>query len=71
MINFLKFRSRRYGYCGWALKHREALVPLAWTVCTTREEARALLESNRRTSLLWEDFEPVKVKIGIEVVNDA
>lgn len=68
MREFLRYRARRFGYDGWALKHKEAQKPLAWSVCTTRQEARDVLEEHRAQDLLWNDFEIVKVKIIAEEV---
>ena len=42
MKGFLRHRSRRWGYDGWALRMRGASRPLFWSVCTTRREARDL-----------------------------
>ena len=66
MISFLKFRSRRHGYCGWALRFGES-PPMPWTVSTTREEVRQLRAS--RTDLFLEETEVVKIKIRVEVVG--
>lgn len=69
MKQFLNHRSRRFGYDGWALKLADAKQPLAWTVCTTRAEVRALkaeLEAQGRD--MFKNYVPVKVKIQLEVV---
>ena len=70
MKSFLKHRSHRYGYDGWALKHRvPGTRPLAWTTCTSRHEARELRdELAAREPDLFSNFEPVKVRIIVEEV---
>lgn len=62
-----KFRSRRFGYSGWALRHREGGTPLAWTVSTNREEARELLRECKAEGCLLE-FKIVKVRIIVEEI---
>ena len=47
MKKFLKHRSKRHGYDGWALRIKGDPKPMAVTVCTTRKEARELLEEQR------------------------
>ena len=65
---FTQHRARRFGYDGWALKHKQqGTTPLAWTVCTTRAEARQLLDEQRARGALLE-FEIVKVKLRVEAV---
>lgn len=66
MKGFLQHRSKRWGYNGWAVKVKGASKPLDWTVSTTREEVRTLL--NEKRDLLTHDTEIVKVKITVEVV---
>ena len=66
MRDLLEHRSRRWGYDGWALRMRGLTTPLSWSVCTTREEARALRVER---SDLADDFEVVKVRIKVEVVK--
>ncbi|ALO46610.1 hypothetical protein [Pseudohongiella spirulinae] len=60
--------NSRYGYHGWALRYRGRpdCKVLPWTVRPTRAEVREL--KARRGSLL-DDYELVKVKIGVEVVE--
>lgn len=65
MISFLKFRSKRHGYDGWAMQMHGS--PLEWTVCTTRAEVRKLRKS--RSDLFLDGAEIVKVKIHLEVVK--
>lgn len=61
--------SNRYGYDGWALKHRDAPDPLHWSFCTTRKKCRELLREKRAAMPdLFDRFEPVKVKLTVEVV---
>ena len=67
MISFLKFRSKRHGYDGWALRFGKTGLPMPWTVCTTRGEVRSLRAS--RTDLFLEETQVVKVKIHLEVVG--
>lgn len=66
MRQFLKHRSRRWRYDGWALRCRGATHPLAWSVCTTRQECRQL---RAERSDLADDFEIVKVKIRVEAIE--
>lgn len=42
MKRYLRHRSRRWGYDGWALRIVGAPLPLEWTVCTNRAETREL-----------------------------
>lgn len=65
MKRFLKYRSNRWGYDGWAVAGIGG-APWLSTVSTTREEARAI----RKELLpdLFERTEVVKVKIRLEVV---
>jgi hypothetical protein len=65
LISFLKFRSRRHRYCGWALFWEGEV--LEWSVCTTRAEVRQLRKS--RGDLFLAEAEVVKVKIRLEVVR--
>jgi hypothetical protein len=67
MKKFLKHRSKRFGYDGWALQMKGSLMPMAWTVCTTRKEVRELLEEER--NWIRPDIEIVKVRIVVEAVN--
>lgn len=69
MKAFLQHRSRRWGYDGWAIMMPGSEKPLAWSVCTTRAEARALrLE---RGNLFEQGAEVVKVRVHLEVVADV
>jgi hypothetical protein len=67
MKEFLRHRSRRFGYDGWALKMPGATRAMDWTVCTTRAECREL--RTRRGDLLDRKAEIVKVRISVEVVE--
>jgi len=67
MISFLKFRSKRYGYDGWAMMMSGATNPLEWTASTTRAEVRKLRKS--RSDLFLDGADIVKVKILVEVVR--
>lgn len=66
MREFLKHRNRRWSYDGWALRYRGDLSPLQWSVCTTRQECRALRDERAD---LADDFEIVKVKIKVEAIK--
>ena len=68
MKAYTEHRSRRRGYDGWALMHPEGLHPLSWSVCTTREEARELLDDQKAKGSLLE-FRIVKVKVKVEAVE--
>ena len=63
MKQFLRHRSQRPDYDGWALQVVGADKPMGWTVCTTRREIREL----KKTEGLWmrRDIEIVKVKIEV------
>lgn len=63
MKQFLKHKSQRPDYDGWALQIAGSGEPMGWTVCTTRREVRELKKSER----LWmrTDIEIVKVKIEV------
>lgn len=69
MKSFLSHRAKRWGYDGWALRHKDVgngrCTPLWWTVCTTREEVRELQRTRKD---FFSDFEIVKVKIKVEEV---
>jgi len=66
MKQFLKHRSRKHSYDGWALRVKGEKQPIDWTVCTTRAELRDF----KKTDGAWlrPDIETVKVKISVEVV---
>jgi hypothetical protein len=64
---FLRHRSRRWGYDGWALLIPGATKAMDWTVCTTRAECRELRAE--RGDLLDRGAEIVKVRISVEVVE--
>lgn len=66
MKAILSHGSRRFGYSGWALRIRGASKPLAWSMCTTRAEARELREERRS---MFNDLEVVKVRTVVEVVE--
>jgi hypothetical protein len=66
MMSFLQHRSRRLGYCGWALRIKGADRPLEWTTCTTREEVRQLRDQE---GWMRPDLEIVKVRISVEAVE--
>lgn len=67
MIGFLQNRSRRFGYCGWALLVPGASRPMEWTVCTTRKEVRQLRAL--RGDLFVRGARIVKVKLTVDVVK--
>lgn len=67
MKEFLRHRSRRWGYDGWALLMPGATHVMQWTVCTARAECRDLLA--KRGDLLDRGAEIVKVRISVEVVE--
>jgi hypothetical protein len=64
---FLRHRSRRWGYDGWALLMPGATKVLDWTACTTRAECRELRAE--RGDLLDRGAYIVKVRISVEVVE--
>ena len=66
MRDLLQHRSRRWAYDGWALRMRGVSAPLSWSLCTTRQECRELRDQR---SDLADDFEVVKVRIKLEVVE--
>jgi hypothetical protein len=66
MISFLRHRSRRYGYHGWALRVKGAEKPLDWTVCTTRSECRQL---RAEEGWMRKDLEIVKVRVNVEAAQ--
>jgi len=63
---FLRHRSPRWGFDGWAIRIKGDQKPLAWTVSTTREEAR---DMRRERGNLLRDSEIVKVRIVVEAVE--
>lgn len=67
MMSFLRHRSRRSNYDGWALVMPGASKPLPWTVSTTREEVRQLRKL--RGDLFERGAEIVKVKITVEAIE--
>ncbi len=59
--------SRRQGYDGWALKAKDSKVPLRFTACTTREEARELAaELEVKDPDLFRRLEIVKVTVEVQ-----
>jgi hypothetical protein len=68
MKGYLQHRSRRFDFDGWAARVRGADRPLEWTTCTTRAELRELIAA-RRDLLPSADFELVKVRVRLEVVD--
>lgn len=63
--------SRRYGIAGWALRIKGARSPLAWTFCTTRQEARELRREEFPDRDFWSKTEVVKVtNLILEVDNE-
>ena len=68
MKQFLNARSRRWGYDGWALKSKKASLPMNWSVCTTREEARELRDELFNGEPFFTDLqiEIVKVRLIVE-----
>jgi hypothetical protein len=72
MKAFLKHRSRRWGYDGWALKVKGAPRALDWTTSTTRREARELRLEVERLDIAGSalrELEVVKVRVSVEVVE--
>lgn len=67
MKNILQATSRRYGFDGWALKHRGNGHPWTNSVCTTRQEAREL--KAQQLPEMRKQVEVVKVNVVIEVVK--
>jgi len=63
MKQFLKHKSRRPGYHGWAVMVKGSDHPWPWTVCTTRKELRELIEAEK--NWMRTDIEIVKVKIEV------
>ncbi len=68
MKSFLRSRSRRFGYDGWALMIDGATRVMEWTVSTTRQEVRDLLEE--KPDLFMYGCKIKKVKITVEIVDD-
>lgn len=66
MKAFLSHRSPRRGFHGWGLRIKGSQYPIAWTVCTTREECRDL---RKQHGWLRDDIEVVKVTIKVEAVE--
>jgi len=61
-------RSNRWGYDGWALQIWGSDRLLPWSLCTTREQCRALLrERGGLFERVGAEARPVKVKIRMEV----
>lgn len=60
-------RSTRWTHDGWALQLRTASVPMNWTLCTTRAEARALRDSSEWLREMRPDV--VAVRLRLEAVN--
>lgn len=66
MKSFLRHRSKRWNYDGWALRMPGATRPMPWSVCTTRQECRDL--RREKADLFERGAEIVKVKISVEAV---
>lgn len=66
MKSFLRNRSGRFGYDGWALACPDTGYVFDWTVCTTRQECRDL--RREKADLFERGAEIVKVKISVEAV---
>lgn len=70
MKQFLQHRSNRAGYDGWALRVAGEERPIAWTTCTTREEARELKqEMESEDPDFFRRLIVVKVSISVGVVK--
>lgn len=67
MKNILQSRSRRYGFDGWSLKHRDSAKPWSNAVCTTREEAREI--KAQELPEMRRKLQVVKVRVVVEVVS--
>lgn len=67
MKEFLRHTSKRLAYDGWALLMPGAAVPIKWTTCTARDEARELRDS--RPDLFERSAKIVKVKISVEAIG--
>lgn len=68
MKRFLGYRSKRFGFDGWALHFRGAPKPMGWSVCTTRAEARALRKERFAEQDMFQKIDVVKVKITVELL---
>jgi|GEM_PF-4185270 lysozyme family protein len=69
MKRFLDYRSRRWGFDGWAIRIKGAKSPFDWSVCTTRQEARELRKEALPERDLFSRSEIVKVRISLEVLS--
>lgn len=67
MRGFLRHRSKRWDYDGWALVVPDSPTPLLWTVSTTRAEVRQLRKE--RGDLFERGAEIVKVRIDVRRVG--
>ena len=67
MKRFLRHRSKRFGYDGWAVRVRGADSPLESTVSTTRQEARDIRSEMEPD--LFERTEVIKVRISVEAAG--
>ena len=62
--------TTRQGYDGWALRLVGSARVLPWSLCTTREECRALMrERGGLFERVGAEARPVKVKIRMEVAE--
>lgn len=62
--------SDRRKFDGWALHVRGSSKPLHWTICTTRREARAILDQARAGGLLKGlTVVTVKVRVRLDLVS--
>jgi len=58
--------SRRFGFDGWAIRHKGVSHPMPWTACTTREEARNLLKTEFPNFDILSNYEIIKIKIEVK-----
>ena len=65
MKSMLQGRSDRKGHDGWGISYR-GQTPKGWSVCTTRQECRELVDNNIVLDP-W-NYRIVKVKINVEAV---
>lgn len=65
MKSFLRHRSNRFGFCGWAIQLPEGPI-CEWSVSTTREECRQL--RREKADLFERGAQIVKVRISVEAL---
>lgn len=69
MKEFLRYRSRRWLYDGWALRVHGATTVLEHTVCTTRREARELKQEwEREHPDMFRKLDIVKIRLRVEAL---